>query len=224
MPGYLVQRAEAYGICLCEVYGSTESVPHAFVRPCEALKLGGASSGRAVEGVEIRVVDENGKDVPAKRRGKNGPRGPNVFVGYLKDRATTDGVLDDEGWFHSGDLCVMDENQNIRIIGRKKDMIVRGGENLNTNEINDAWRAAPEWATMLLSECRTTVWESASALLRFPVPEHRSCVWKMSFPTSKKSGCQSVSGRSMYSYVRLSIRSMYSYVRLSIDRCTATYV
>lgn len=143
VPGYLVQRAEAYGICLCEVYGSTESVPHAFVRPCEALKLGGASSGRAVEGVEIRVVDENGKDVPCKTPGEEWSRGPNVFVGYLKDRATTDGVLDDEGWFHSGDLCVMDENQNIRIIGRKKDMIVRGGENLNTNEINDALEGCP---------------------------------------------------------------------------------
>ena len=47
-------------------------------------------------------------------------------------------MLDDDGWFHSGDLCVMDAAGNIRIIGRKKDMIVRGGENLNTNEVNDA--------------------------------------------------------------------------------------
>ena len=52
-------------------------------------------------------------------------------------------MLDEDGWFHSGDLCVMDEEGNIHIIGRKKDMIVRGGENLNTNEINDALEGCP---------------------------------------------------------------------------------
>jgi len=51
--------------------------------------------------------------------------------------------LDDDGWFHSGDLCIMDEHGNIHIIGRKKDMIVRGGENLNTNEINDTLEGCP---------------------------------------------------------------------------------
>lgn len=143
VPGYLVQRANRYGILLCEVYGSTESVPHVFVRPEEALEKNGTSSGRAVPGMEVRVVDENGHDVPCGVPGEECSRGPSVFAGYLKARDITDGVLDDEGWFHSGDLCVMDAGGNIRIIGRKKDMIVRGGENLNTNEINDALEGCP---------------------------------------------------------------------------------
>lgn len=143
VPGYMVQKAWGFGILLCEVYGSTESVPHAFVRPDEALIKNGTSSGRALAGIEIRVVDDDGNDVPPGTPGEELSRGPNVFVGYLKDRKITDSALDDDGWFHSGDLCVMDTEGNIRIIGRKKDMIVRGGENLNSNEINDRLEGCP---------------------------------------------------------------------------------
>lgn len=143
VPGYMVQRAWDYHILLCEVYGSTESVPHVYVRPEEVLTLNGSTSGRAMEGIEVRVVDDDGNDVPFGTPGEELSRGPNVFVGYLKNKSCTDEALDDEGWFHSGDLCVMDEKGNIRIIGRKKDMIVRGGENLNSNEINDNLEGCP---------------------------------------------------------------------------------
>ncbi len=143
VPGYMVQKAWKFHILLCEVYGSTESVPHVFVRPWEALNLNGTTSGRAVEGVEVKVVDDDGREVPRGVSGEELSRGPNVFIGYLKDRRITDETLDDDGWFHSGDLCVMDENDNIHIIGRKKDMIVRGGENLNSNEINDNLEGCP---------------------------------------------------------------------------------
>lgn len=143
VPGYMVQKAWNFGILLCEVYGSTESVPHVYVRPDQVLSLNGSTSGRAMEGIEIRVIDDDGKDVPPGTPGEELSRGPNVFVGYLKNRKITDEALDDEGWFHSGDICVMDETGNIRIIGRKKDIIVRGGENLNSNEINDNLEGCP---------------------------------------------------------------------------------
>lgn len=86
MPGYMVQKAWSFGILLCEVYGSTESVPHVFVRPDEALELNGTTSGRPMEGVEIRVVDDEGNDVPPGVPGEELSRGPNVFVGYLRIR------------------------------------------------------------------------------------------------------------------------------------------
>ncbi|MCB7317985.1 medium-chain fatty-acid--CoA ligase [Lacrimispora sp. 210928-DFI.3.58] len=143
VPGYLIRKAWKFRILLCEVYGSTESVPHVFVRPEEVLAFNGTSSGRPLGAIEVKVVDDDGREVPKGMPGEEISRGPNVFVGYLKDRAVTDGVLDDEGWFHSGDLCVMDEDGNIHIIGRKKDMIVRGGENLNSNEINDHLEGCP---------------------------------------------------------------------------------
>lgn len=143
VPGYMVQKAWKFHIRLCEVYGSTESVPHVFVRPEEALDLNGTSSGRTMGAIEVKVVDDEGNEVPFGTPGEEVSRGPNVFIGYLKARSVTDGVLDDDGWFHSGDLCVMDKDQNIHIIGRKKDMIVRGGENLNSNEINDNLEGCP---------------------------------------------------------------------------------
>ena len=143
VPGYMVQKAWRFGILLCEVYGSTESVPHAFVRPERALALNGSASGRAIEGVEVKVVDDEGREVPRGVPGEELSRGPNVFVGYLKDQKITDRPLDYYGWFHRGELCVMDQHDNIRIIGRKKDMIVRGGENLNSNEINDNLEGCP---------------------------------------------------------------------------------
>nr|WP_320023914.1 medium-chain fatty-acid--CoA ligase [uncultured Acetobacterium sp.] len=137
VPEDMVRCAYQYGIKLCEVYGSTESVPHLFVRPEETFELMGSAAGRAMEGIEVRIVDENRQTVPSGIIGEEASRGPNVFVGYLNDEAATERDLDDDGWFYSGDLCVADEKGNIRVIGRKKDIIVRGGENLNTNSISD---------------------------------------------------------------------------------------
>lgn len=133
----MVKKAYKYGIKLCEVYGSTESVPHVFVRPNEAIELMGNTSGRAMKGIEVCIVDDARKEVSPGILGEEASRGPNVFVGYIKDKEATDKVLDDQGWFYSGDLCVMDENGNINVVGRKKDIIVRGGENINSNDISN---------------------------------------------------------------------------------------
>lgn len=136
VPGEMVQKADRYGITLCEVYGSTESVPHVYVHPQEALERNGTTSGSPIQGVEIKLVDEAGMEVLPGTPGEELSRGPNVFVGYVKNQTSTDQVLDEDGWFHSGDLCVQADDGSIRVVGRKKDMIVRGGENLNSNAIN----------------------------------------------------------------------------------------
>lgn len=149
------------------IYGSTESVPHAFVRPDEALALNGTTSGRAMEGVEIRVVDEDGNDVGVGVPGEELSRGPSVFVGYLKARETRMELWTTMAGSTVVILCIMDEHEISTLSGSKKDMIVRGGENLNTNEINDALEDAPEWGIIPLSECRMTVSENESARLRF---------------------------------------------------------
>lgn len=75
--------------------------------------------------------------------GEEASRGPNIFSGYLGAPELTDAALDEEGWFYSGDLAVMDEAGNVRIVGRIKDMIIRGGENLNSNLINDNLEGCP---------------------------------------------------------------------------------
>ena len=144
IPGDMVNCADQCGIKLCEVYGSTESVPHLFVRPEETLELRGRTSGRPLEGIEVRIVDENRQNVPVGVIGEETSRGPNVFVGYLHDKTATEKDLDDQGWFYSGDLCIADDKGNIKVIGRKKDIIVRGGENLNTNFIGDCVSKHPD--------------------------------------------------------------------------------
>lgn len=136
VPGSLVQCANTYGILLCECYGSTESCPHLFVPPAHCLEWNGAWSGVPCPGIEVRVVDENHAPVPNGTQGEEISRGPHQFVGYLNDRERTDRALDDEGWFYSGDLCYQDDEGRIRINGRKKEIIIRGGENICANEID----------------------------------------------------------------------------------------
>ena len=143
VPGTLVQCAYAHGILLCECYGSTESCPHAFVPPERCLEWNGAWSGVALPGIEVRVVDADRRDVPTGEQGEEISRGPHQFVGYLNDKERTDRALDDEGWFYSGDLCYMDETGRIRINGRKKEIIIRGGENICANEIDENLMECP---------------------------------------------------------------------------------
>lgn len=144
VPKELVQRGwSKFEILVCECYGSTESVPHVCVRPEECLDNLGKWSGRAMGAIEVRIVDKNRQPVPPGVIGEEASRGPNVFVGYLGAPALTDAALDDEGWFYSGDLCVSDENGNIKMVGREKDIIIRGGENLNSNDINENLEGCP---------------------------------------------------------------------------------
>lgn len=126
---------DAYRFIVCECYGSTESVPHILVPPEHAVEIGGRFSGVVPEGIEVRIVDKQGNDVAPGQVGEEISRGPNVFLGYLNDEESTRQAIDDDGWYYSGDLCCGDGNGWIKICGRKKDIIVRGGENLNINEI-----------------------------------------------------------------------------------------
>ncbi len=136
VPYELTRHAwSAHRLMVCECYGSTESVPHILVPPKKAMDMKGLWSGVTPEGIEVRIVDENHQDVPPGQVGEEISRGPNVFLGYLGSREDTDSVLDDQGWYYSGDLCYGDGGGNIKICGRKKDIIVRGGENLNVIEI-----------------------------------------------------------------------------------------
>lgn len=76
-------------------------------------------------------------------KGEEWSRGPNVFVGYLGDQAATDQALHAGGWFASGDLCVGDEAGNLRVVGRKKEIIIRGGENLSIHRIRETLEGCP---------------------------------------------------------------------------------
>lgn len=143
LPGSFIQRAAKQGLVVCEVYGSTESCPHALVPPALAVQWNGRFSGRALDGIETKVVDRKRCAIEPGQVGEEASRGPHLFVGYLGDPGATAAVVDADGWFYSGDLCTADEQGRIRIMGRRKEIIIRGGKNISAVEIDNLVAGCP---------------------------------------------------------------------------------
>ena len=120
-------------------YGQTESSPVITqTRTNDPIELRVETVGRALPNVEVKIVDPSTNLVV--RNGEQGElctRGYHVMKGYYKNPEATKEVIDEEGWLHTGDLAVMDEQGYCRITGRLKDMIIRGGENIYPREIEE---------------------------------------------------------------------------------------
>lgn len=121
------------------VYGLTESSPGmSQTRIDDPDEVRYTTVGRDYEFVDVKVLDpETNKEVPVGVQGEMCCKGFNVMKGYYKNPEATAAVIDENGYLHSGDLGVMDENGNYRITGRIKDMIIRGGENIYPREIEE---------------------------------------------------------------------------------------
>ncbi|HEY2815342.1 MAG TPA: FadD3 family acyl-CoA ligase [Acidimicrobiales bacterium] len=104
------------------------------------------TSGRAIPGVEVRLIDEDGKTVDPGQPGEVLVRGYNVMKGYLDNPAATAEAIDGEGWLHSGDIAVADEEGNLAITDRKKDMYIVGGFNAYPAEIERVMNGHPKVA------------------------------------------------------------------------------
>ncbi|MBA2713248.1 MAG: AMP-binding protein [Rubrobacteraceae bacterium] len=127
-------------------YGQTESSPVITqTRTDDPLELRVSSVGRKLPDVEVRILGvEDDEDCGPGEQGELLTRGYHVMSGYYKMEDKTGEVLDDEGWLHTGDLAVMDEEGYVRITGRAKDMIIRGGENIYPREIEEFLYTHPE--------------------------------------------------------------------------------
>ncbi|WP_461168269.1 AMP-binding protein [Tsukamurella serpentis] len=127
---------------ICAVFGQTEMSPVtcALAGDDTLRKLG--SVGRVVRTVAARVVDPEGRDVPRGEVGEIVYRGPNLMAGYWNNLDATRAAFDG-GWFHSGDLVRMDEEGFVYIVDRAKDMIISGGENIYSVEVENAVAAHP---------------------------------------------------------------------------------
>ena len=138
LPEIVVRQAMETGMKVLSVYGSTESPPHTVVWPSDPQENAWKTDGRAAgEGVEIKIADENGKACVVGEIGEEWSRGPNTFLGYLNAPEVTAKSLDADGWYHSGDLAYQCPDGSIRISGRIKDMIVRGGQNIAAREVEE---------------------------------------------------------------------------------------
>ena len=119
-------------------YGQTELSPiNNMTLPNDTLERRTETVGRAMPWVEIKVVDETGRVVPVGQKGEICTRGYSVMQGYWNDEERTAETIDSAGWLHSGDIATMDEAGYVRIVGRIKDMIIRGGENIYPREVEE---------------------------------------------------------------------------------------
>jgi len=142
MPVELMRSFEkTFGCMILEGYGLSETSPVAsFNHPDKVRKPG--SIGTPILGVEMRVVDADGADVPVGEIGEIAIRGHNIMKGYWqRPEATAEAIPD--GWFRSGDLAKVDEDGYFFIVDRKKDMIIRGGYNVYPREVEEVFYEHP---------------------------------------------------------------------------------
>ncbi|HEN8733723.1 TPA: AMP-binding protein [Pseudomonas putida] len=125
-------------------YGMTETSPVSLqTGAADDLERRVTSVGRTQPRLESKVVDAEGNTVPRGEIGELCTRGYSVMLGYWNNRKATAESIDAEGWMHTGDLAVMDEQGYVRIVGRSKDMIIRGGENIYPRELEEFFFTHP---------------------------------------------------------------------------------
>ena len=145
VPVTLIETYADLGIEIHQVYGLTESCgPACLLGPDEALAKAG-STGKAFFHTEVRVVNEQGRDVEVGEPGEVWIRGPHIMKGYWnRPDATAETIVD--GWLHSGDVATLDKEGFVTIQDRTKDMIISGGENVYPAEIENVILSHPKVA------------------------------------------------------------------------------
>ena len=149
IPSVLIERAaDELGLKVCSLWGMTEVLSGTLTEPARAADKSATTDGRSLEGMEIRIVDLEGRPVPPGQSGRLLVRGAQMFKGYYKRPELP--TFDGDGWFDSGDLAYMDRDGYIRISGRVKDILIRGGENVPVVEIENLLYKHPAVAAVAL--------------------------------------------------------------------------
>jgi acyl-CoA synthetase len=145
IPEEAARRFLKLGIQPQNVYGMTESGSHQYTRPADGVKVVTETCGPACLGYEVRLWSQQDPDLEAQpgEVGEIAGRGGVLMLGYFGDQDATERSFNAHGWFMSGDLGQLDAAGNLRIVGRKKDLIIRGGHNIHPARIEDlAYRHA----------------------------------------------------------------------------------
>lgn len=138
-PIEVVERVKAEFNCSVVVsYGMTETGPVLSITDLDDdPSIVAETVGKAIQGVELKVVDDDRNELPTGSIGELACRTPGLMKGYWHMPDKTKEVVDEEGWYYTGDLASIDEQGYVRIHGRKKDMVIRGGYNIYPKEIED---------------------------------------------------------------------------------------
>jgi acyl-CoA synthetase len=132
IPRDVVRGLLEHGVLPQSGYGMTETCSHQYTRPDDEPRLIIETCGRAAAGYEVRTfsLDDPEKETPATEIGQIGGRGASLMLGYFNDQLATEASFNEAGWFMTGDLGWLDEQGYLRITGRRKDVIIRGGHNI----------------------------------------------------------------------------------------------
>lgn len=160
VPPELVARAEAAGIVTWRTYGSTEHPAISSGGPADPPVKRRLTDGRVAPGNEVRLLDQNGRDVAPGEEGEIVARGPKQFLGYQDPVADADAFIDDT-WFRTGDLGRLDEDSYLVVTDRVKDIIIRGGENISAREVEEALARHPDLAEVAVCASPDEVWGEA---------------------------------------------------------------
>ncbi|NMO05116.1 long-chain fatty acid--CoA ligase [Gordonia sp. TBRC 11910] len=144
VPEPLMRRYGARGIPFAQGYGLTETAPLALVMSTdESERKIGAAGNKVVPLSDVRLVDADYNEVPVGEPGEICVRGPQVMAGYWRNEAATRAVIDDGGWFHTGDIGTADADGYVFVVDRVKDMVITGGENVYPAEVESVLYSHP---------------------------------------------------------------------------------
>jgi len=127
---------EGFNTGIIETYGISETASQVTTNPKETSKQKAGSAGKA-QGCKVKIINQEGQELPPGQEGEIMVKGENVMKGYYKNPEATAEAVTPDGWFHSGDLGSLDEDGFVFITGRIKELIIRGGENIQPREIDE---------------------------------------------------------------------------------------
>jgi fatty-acyl-CoA synthase len=167
IPDSLIAAFHERGLTVTQIYGATGTGPVSIYLRREDARRKVGSAGKAALHAEVRLADENDRDVPQGKVGEILVRAPNVMQGYWKDPHNPSFR---DGWFRSGDLAFQDEEGFYYVVGRSKDMIISGGENIYPAELENVLGDCPEIAEAAMIGLEDAKWGevAVAAVVRRP--------------------------------------------------------
>jgi cyclohexanecarboxylate-CoA ligase len=159
VPPALVERAEAAGIVSWRTYGSTEQPAISAGSPMDPPEKRRLTDGRVAPGNDVRLIDASGEDVSLLEEGEILARGPKQFLGYQDPQADADAFVGT--WFRTGDLGRLDADGYLVVTDRVKDVIIRGGENISSREVEEVLSRHPAIKDVAVCAAPDDVWGEA---------------------------------------------------------------
>ncbi len=170
VPEALIRLYGQRGITFAQGYGLTETAPFASLVPIPRALDKVGSAGVPPFFTDVRCVDDRDEPVPIGERGEVVIKGPNVMKGYWNRPEATAEAIRNGGWFHSGDVGVMDDEGYLYIVDRKKDMIISGGENIYPAEVEDCIYKHPDVAEVAVIGVPDQRWGETVCAIVVPKP------------------------------------------------------